>query len=872
MPTYVLNPDGSITNNQDVYVRTPDPDDDNENPISNISKELAEDQHEAISATDNFDDFKTTLNTADDFFWSDSADESFKSLVLKQSKNDPSFGAEETSQDSYRQMYHFWDDSSKHFATEFEMLTGYKGFAADDEGPDTDVFEFILEYFIEIISLLGVMEGVALINSAITSLTSNNTSTVEKFDLRMGKYSIVEYDIFSTYLFTVLNYPKSDSTFLTRIVSFFVGFSAWFSTDNAIDIEKIIEVSSRSYYGTRADENLYDFMGIKNENFIFIGTSLWHVAIALLEMVGSELLSSSSYKRLALLIKKFRQERVWKNKLFKNKAEQNSFLVQFDYYYVRFAIERMHVGLKILNRYAHEKTYLNPKHKESPLTRVSSNRTTEKYSKPAVKPSTTPLDKDGWNELTVKELNGEDFYSWDTTKSDSGGYKPGMTTRLRAVPQILNLSKDFINHLVLSAKDDDNLALDASIMQNFYKQPHKEDRRIQKKLVKQLEDYLEAEYVPFYLHDLRTNEILSFHAFIESISDAFTPEYTSASGFGRIDDVRSYVKTTRNINLSFTVAATSETDHDFMWYQINKLVTMVYPQWSEGLETKDAESKQKFTFPFTQVPTASPLIRLRLGDILKNNYSRSSLSRLFGLAETPEIKNDIFKTNKYDTKYELLPGLYKVESSLSKISEQQYYEVKNPVEVESPSGAFRLDAADIDINDAYEIVELKTKGLKLIVDASKIRKLDPGHSVGLKTTNTDAVNKAKSTFKDFMKPFTGPGFPSNNPITNAYESGMSRGIAGFITQLDINYNESNWETSRIGSKAPMLVKVTLNFAPIHDIAPGIDHSGMMRAPVYNVGRVNNQMFGDPHDNEEGIGSGIAGAITKYDEIKKATEE
>ena len=60
---------------------------------------------------------------------------------------------------------------------------------------------------------------------------------------------------------------------------------------------------------------------------------------------------------------------------------------------------------------------------------------------------------------------------------------------------------------------------------------------------------------------------------------------------------------------------------------------------------------------------------------------------------------------------------------------------------------------------------------------------------------------------------------------------MSRGLAGFITQLDVNYNESNWETSRIGSKAPMLVKVTLNFAPIHDIPPGIDHNGMMRAPV-----------------------------------------
>ena len=105
------------------------------------------------------------------------------------------------------------------------------------------------------------------------------------------------------------------------------------------------------------------------------------------------------------------------------------------------------------------------------------------------------------------------------------------------------------------------------------------------------------------------------------------------------------------------------------------------------------------------------------------------------------------------------------------------------------------------------------------------------------------------TNNDIMKPFkeNTQNIVSNNPITASYESGMSRGIAGFITQLDVNYGDSNWETSRIGSKAPMLVKVTINFSPIHDIVPGIDHNGMMRAPTYNVGRVNNTFFGDPHD-------------------------
>ena len=97
---------------------------------------------------------------------------------------------------------------------------------------------------------------------------------------------------------------------------------------------------------------------------------------------------------------------------------------------------------------------------------------------------------------------------------------------------------------------------------------------------------------------------------------------------------------------------------------------------------------------------------------------------------------------------------------------------------------------------------------------------------------------------------------------------MSRGLAGFITQLDVNYNEVNWDTGRIGSKAPMLVKVTVNFAPIHDIPPGLDHNGMMRAPVYNVGRINNSFFGDSQDKEY-VGQGRDKALEKYKKILRS---
>ena len=55
----------------------------------------------------------------------------------------------------------------------------------------------------------------------------------------------------------------------------------------------------------------------------------------------------------------------------------------------------------------------------------------------------------------------------------------------------------------------------------------------------------------------------------------------------------------------------------------------------------------------------------------------------------------------------------------------------------------------------------------------------------------------------------------------------------------------NWETDW-GSRAPMSCKVTINFSVIHDISPGLDASGMNRAPLYNVGEVMNSFSGDQY--------------------------
>lgn len=149
-------------------------------------------------------------------------------------------------------------------------------------------------------------------------------------------------------------------------------------------------------------------------------------------------------------------------------------------------------------------------------------------------------------------------------------------------------------------------------------------------VVKEIEQTLEADFMPFYIHDLRTNEILSFHAFLEDANEDFNIEYSAQEGYGRMDKVQIYKGTTRNISVNFKMVAMNEDDHDVMWYKINRLAMMIYPQWTQGRKVSVGENI-KFIQPFSQIPGATPVVRLRLGDLYKSNYSKMAVARLFGI-------------------------------------------------------------------------------------------------------------------------------------------------------------------------------------------------------------------------------------------------
>ena len=154
--------------------------------------------------------------------------------------------------------------------------------------------------------------------------------------------------------------------------------------------------------------------------------------------------------------------------------------------------------------------------------------------------------------------------------------------------------------------------------------------------VEQIEELIDGEYMPFSIHDLRTNEVISLPAFIESINDDFSANYNSTQPFGRTDPVQIYTNTTRQVSLTFSLVAMGPKDHEYVWYLVNKFVSMVYPQRDKGrirtlVDDDIKEGKPlKFIQPFSQRIVASPVVRIRVGDTIHSNASISAFAKVFG--------------------------------------------------------------------------------------------------------------------------------------------------------------------------------------------------------------------------------------------------
>jgi len=344
--------------------------------------------------------------------------------------------------------------------------------------------------------------------------------------------------------------------------------------------------------------------------------------------------------------------------------------------------------------------------------------------------------------------------------------------------------------------------------------------RFSREQVIALENQLEAEQMPFYIQDLRTNEIIAFHAFLGDLSDSYSATWAAQQGFGRLEAAQIYGGGSRAIGLSFTMVAFNETDFDEMWWKINKLTTLVYPQWSRGTLMEDSEGKS-FVQPFSQVPTASPLARVRVGDIFTSNYSKQNVARLFGMFE-----NDA-------SKFEYTPSTDIKRRKLNTRGLRIFSEIQN--------SNLGLDSSNVKILDSEITVNydslhktINAKGVPII------RNVEVEDYLAMTEYQDSPQSEVQNGISDFFK-------SENNPIVKAFESTAGRGIAVAINSIQFSWKlgEYPWNTDP-GSRAPRMCDVSLGMTPIHDITPGLDHNGINRAPIYGVGSYSNNLKGDPH--------------------------
>ena len=378
--------------------------------------------------------------------------------------------------------------------------------------------------------------------------------------------------------------------------------------------------------------------------------------------------------------------------------------------------------------------------------------------------------------------------------------------------------------------------------------------RIDSITAKAMEDHLESDYMPFYFQDLRTNEILSFHAFLEGISEDVSADYTETEGFGRLGKVYTYKNTHRNIGFSFTLVATNDDDFDLMWYKINRLGMMLYPQWSEGRRVT-FEGKS-FVQPFSQVISASPMVRVRLGDLWKSNYNKVSVARLFGVGTSAFNLSAQTRPPRPPTQEEEGEDLNRRIQALLTASPTTY-QVGEKVLLAAPLGGYRKEPPGEGFSPVppmvAEIVRSVANSTQFVVKvppypnvrvpSSHLRRIESevrrrelaGRPV---PTTTPGEFDAQSATQEFFN-------PDNNPILRSFESAMGKGIAGFFKSMRMDYEQARWATDKLNGRAPMLVKISMEFALIHDLQPGLSSDGFMSAPIWNVGNIMKNLTGDP---------------------------
>lgn len=407
--------------------------------------------------------------------------------------------------------------------------------------------------------------------------------------------------------------------------------------------------------------------------------------------------------------------------------------------------------------------------------------------------------------------------------------------------------------------------------------------KLSKEQVDKIEGQLGYSYLPFYFHDLRTNEIISFHGFLSDLSDGFSTDYESSEGYGRAGSIYHYKNVKRKTSLRFWMVATNKEDFDLMWYKLNKLIAMSQPMYTEGrnLSYTDNSKRYKFTQPLSQVPAATPIIRIRVGDIITNNASELDLARLYGygndeLFQISEVDpavatrtNDATAlqntlntlSNKFIVGVELVPAMdlfvalpprngaagkiFQTEAERNTFNRRNGFKIDNTKKIT----IVQVNQQEYGMKTVEVTIEGRA-GTRFIVDGNVLQACfsftperileQQGTRDAITTANSDiaAANANTRPLEDSGK----IAFLRNSPVFKSFESSSGEGMLAVIDSIEPAFDMSSmvWEDEP-GSVAPKAFEVAVSLLPMFDINPGIAADGQMIGAIYRVGKINHGM-------------------------------
>ena len=148
----------------------------------------------------------------------------------------------------------------------------------------------------------------------------------------------------------------------------------------------------------------------------------------------------------------------------------------------------------------------------------------------------------------------------------------------------------------------------------------------------------ESQGMPFWFVDLRNNMTTYFRAYLEGITENYSPSWNTQDYPGRSEPVYTYQKAERDISFTLKVFPGNQTESKVIWNKLNHLSSLVYPEYA--IDSMDWSAKMRMKPPFC---------KLRIGEYIGNNQNKGQLGFIKSLAySVPE-----------SSPWETIPGVRK---------------------------------------------------------------------------------------------------------------------------------------------------------------------------------------------------------------------